>query len=152
MCDDHASYLQLQVYIQACNDVTTRSLSYCIVFYIAARYKTGPEFILHSASHGTTSFRFNIYGNFFQKLCLQRGASYISHRLYFRHFFTFFGKNGFRSFLTNGRTDFRPDFADFRNFSGPYDGHTYSPPKKKHGNGRTDPAALKKPRTDTDCI
>ena len=53
---------------------------------------------------------------------MQRGASYISHRLYFRHFFTFFGKNGFRSFLTNGRTDFRPDFANFRNFSGPYDG------------------------------
>ena len=61
--------------------------------------------------------------------------------LYFRHLFTFFGKNGFRSFLTNGRTDFRPDFADFRNLSGPYDGHTYSPPQKKHGNGRTDPAA-----------
>ena len=40
--------------------------------------------------------------------------------------------------------DFRPDFANFRNFSGPYDGHTYSPPQKKHGNGRTDPAALKK--------
>ena len=45
--------------------------------------------------------------------------------------------------------DFRPDFADFRNFSGQYDGHTYSPPKKEHGNGWTDPAALKKPRTDT---
>ena len=28
--------------------------------------------------------------------------------------------------------DFRPDFADFRNFSGPYDGHTYSPPEKKN--------------------
>ena len=35
MCDDHASYLQ--VYTQACNDVATRSLSYYIVLYSAAR-------------------------------------------------------------------------------------------------------------------
>ena len=89
-------------------------------------------------------FRFNIYGNFSQKLCLQRGASYISHRLYFRHFFTFFGKNGFRSYLTNGRTDFCPNFANFRNFSGPYDGHTYSPPKKKTRKRTDGPGSIKK--------
>ena len=53
-------------------------------------------------------------------------------------FFTFFGKNGFRSFLINGRTDFRPDFADFRNFNCLYDGHTYLPPKKNaEMDGRT---------------
>ena len=75
---------------------------------------------------------------------MQRGASYISHRLYFRHFFTFFGKNGFRSFLTNGRTDFRPNFANFRNFSGPYDGHTYSPPKKKTRKRTDGPGSIKK--------
>ena len=43
-----------QVYIQACNDGTTRSLLYYIVLYIAAREETNPEFKLHSASHGTT--------------------------------------------------------------------------------------------------
>ena len=37
VCDDHSSYLQLQVYTQTCNDVTTRSLLYYIVLYIAAR-------------------------------------------------------------------------------------------------------------------
>ena len=37
VCHDHASYLQLQIYIQACNDITTRSLSYYIVLYIAIR-------------------------------------------------------------------------------------------------------------------
>ena len=62
-----ATYFKyLQVYIQACNDVTTRSLSYCIVFYIAARYKIGPEFILHTASHGTIFFAL-IYTGFFPK-------------------------------------------------------------------------------------
>ena len=53
MYDDHASYLQLQVYIQACNDFTTRSLLYYIALYIAAREKTSPEFKLHSASYRT---------------------------------------------------------------------------------------------------
>ena len=89
MCDDHASYLQLQVYIQACNDVTTRSLSYCIVFYIAARYKTGPEFILHSASHGTTSFAL-IYTGIFSKNYVCNAAQVIYHIAYtlgiFLHF------------------------------------------------------------------
>ena len=56
MCDDHASYLQLQVYIQACNDGTTRSLLYYIVLYIAAREETSPEFKLHSASYRTIFF------------------------------------------------------------------------------------------------
>ena len=67
-------------------------------------------------------------------------------------FLHFLIKTDSKVFLTNGHTDFRPDFADFRNFSGPYDRHTYLPPQKKHGNGRTDPAALKKPQTDTDSI
>ena len=152
MCDDHASYLQLQVYIEACNNVTTRSLSYCIVFYIAARYKTGPKFILHSASHGTTSFAL-IYTGIFSKNFFYNAAQVIYHIAYtLGTFLQLYGKNGFRSFLTNGCTDCRPDFADFRNFRGPYDEHTYSPPQKKHGNGRTDPAALKKARTDTDSI
>ena len=45
----------------------------------------------------------------------------------------------------NGRTDFRPNFADFRNFSGPYDGHTYSLPLKKKKRKRTDgPGGIKK--------
>ena len=89
MCDDHASYLQLQVHIQACNDVTTRSLSYCIIFYIAARYKTGPEFILHSASHGTTSFAL-IYTGIFSKNYVCNAAQVIYHIAYtlgnFLHF------------------------------------------------------------------
>ena len=34
VCDDQASYLQLEIYIQACNDVTTRSSSYYIVHRI----------------------------------------------------------------------------------------------------------------------
>ena len=42
-----------QVYIQACNDGTTRSLLYYIVLYIAAREETSPEFKLHSASYRT---------------------------------------------------------------------------------------------------
>ena len=66
---------------------------------------------------------------------------YIAHTL---KIFLIFGKNGFRSSLINGPMDFRPDFADFWNFSGLYDGHTYSPPKKKHANGRTDPVVLEK--------
>ena len=131
MCHDHASCLQLQIYIQVCNDVTTRSLSYYIVLYIAARWKRGPEFILYTTSHGTYFFCFNIHGKSFQKLCLCLGASYILHCLYFKDFLKFFGKYGFRSSLINGHTDFRPDFADFRNYSGPYDRHTYSPPPKK---------------------
>ena len=45
-----------QVYIQACNDGTTRSLLYYIVLYIAAREKTSPEFKLHSASYRTIFF------------------------------------------------------------------------------------------------
>ena len=89
MCDDHASYLQLQVYIQACNDVTTRSLSYCIVFYIAARYKTGPEFILHTASHGTIFFAL-IYTGIFPKNCVCNAVQVIYHIAYtlgtFLHF------------------------------------------------------------------
>ena len=89
MCDDHASYLQLQVYIQVCNDVTTRLLSYCIVFYIATRYKTGPEFILHSASHGTTSFAL-IYTGIFSKNYVCNAAQVIYHIAYtlgtFLHF------------------------------------------------------------------
>ena len=75
---------------------------------------------------------------------MQLGASYISHRLYFSYFFAFFGKNGFRSFLTNGRTVFCPDFADFRNFSGPYDRHTYSPPPKKTYKWTDGPGGIKK--------
>ena len=47
-------------------------------------------------------------------------------------------------FLTNGRTDFRPDFADFRNFSGPYDEHTYSPPQKKTQKQTDRPGGIKK--------
>ena len=117
-----------QVYIQACNDGTTRSLLYYIVLYIAAREKTSPEFKLHSASYRTIFFASINTGIPSKKLCLQLGASYILHRLYFKYFFTFFGKNGFRNYLTNGRTDFCIDFANFRNFSGPYDGHTNSPP------------------------
>ena len=42
-----------QVYIQACNDVTARSLLYYIVLYIVAKEKTSPEFKLHSASYHT---------------------------------------------------------------------------------------------------
>ena len=62
-----------------------------------------------------------------------------------------FGKYRFRRFLINRRTDFRLGFADFRNFSGPYGGHTYSPPQKIWE--RTDgPSGIKKTRTDTDCI
>ena len=83
------SYLQLQVYIQACNDVTTCSLSYCIVFYIAAKYKTGPEFILHSASYGTTSFAL-IYKGIFPKNYVCNAAQVIYHIAYtlgtFLHF------------------------------------------------------------------
>ena len=45
-----------QVYIQACNDGTTRSLLYYIVLYIAAREETSPEFKLHSASYRTIFF------------------------------------------------------------------------------------------------
>ena len=56
MCDDHASYLQLQVYIQACNDITTRSLLYYIVLYIAAKEKTSLKFKSYSASYYTTFF------------------------------------------------------------------------------------------------
>ena len=89
MCDDHASYLQLQVYIQACNDVTTRSLSYCIVFYIAARYKIGPEFILYTASHGTIFFAL-IYTGIFPKNSVCNVAQVIHHIAYnlgiFLHF------------------------------------------------------------------
>ena len=89
MCDDHASYLQLQVYIQACNDVTTRSLSYYIVLYIAARYTTGPEFLLHSVSHGTTSFAL-IYTGPFSTNYVCNAAQVIYHIAYtlstFLHF------------------------------------------------------------------
>ena len=75
---------------------------------------------------------------------MQLGASYILHRLYFKYFFTFFGKNGFRNYLTNGRTDFCIDFANFRNFSGPYDGHTNSPPQKKTRKRTDGPGSIKK--------
>ena len=89
MCDDDARYLQLQVYIQACNDVTTCSLSYCIVFYIAAKYKTGPKFVLHSASYGTTSFAL-IYNGIFPKNYVCNAAQVIYHIAYtlgtFLHF------------------------------------------------------------------
>ena len=89
MCDDDASYLQLQVYIQACNDVTTCSLSYYIVLYIAAKYKTGPEFILYSASYGTTSFAL-IYKGIFPKNHVCNAAQVIYHIAYtlgiFLHF------------------------------------------------------------------
>ena len=44
----------------------------------------------------------------------------------------------------NGRTDFRPNFADFRNFSGPYDGHTYSLPLKKTRKRTDGPGGIKK--------
>ena len=81
MCDDHASYLQLQLYIQACNDVTTRSLSYCIVFYIAARYKIGPKFILYIASHGTTFFAL-IHTGIFPKNYVCNAAQVIYHIAY----------------------------------------------------------------------
>ena len=53
-------------------------------------------------------------------------------------------KNGFRSSLINGRTDFRLNFADFRNFSGPYDGHTYSPPPQKTRKRTDGPSGIKK--------
>ena len=86
---------------------------------------------------------------YFKKLYLQLGIFYISHRNYF-NFLMLFWKYGFRSFIINGRTDFCLDFINFRDFSGPYDGHTYSPPLKKYGNGRTDPVVLKKAWMDTD--
>ena len=53
---------------------------------------------------------------------------HIAHSL--RTFKHFFDKYGFRSLLINERMDFHPDFADFRNFSGMYNKHTDSPPKK----------------------
>ena len=39
-------------------------------------------------------------------------------------------------FFKNGRTDFRHEFAEFQIFSGPCNGHTDLPSKKKtHGHG-----------------